>query len=193
MRRAHVLALVVLLGACEHGPQSTSSVDASAPKAETTQGAPTPAVKAKPAASEVYRRPGDPATGIDELAFWGWSEDGRYFAVETYHHGADMVECEGEAELTIFDAEANRPAEDGSASLRSGPNPATIFTMPSGDQSSSGAAGPSPKRNATKSRSSPDMATSDHVWTRHAVKHLGWNLDELGARRLSDRFLQGLE
>ena len=113
MRRAHVLALVVLLGACEHGPQSTSSVDAPAPKAETTQGAPTPAAKAKPAASEVYRRPGDPATGIDELAFWGWSEDGRYFAVETYHHGADMVECEGEAELTIFDAEANRPAEDG--------------------------------------------------------------------------------
>lgn len=60
-----------------------------------------------------YRRTGNAATGVDEFVFWGWSEDGRYYAFETYHHGSFMVSCEGEAELTIVDAQADRYADDG--------------------------------------------------------------------------------
>ena len=63
--------------------------------------------------SEPYRRSGDPASGVDEFIFWGWSADGRYYAFETFHYGSDMANCEGEAELSIVDAQHNRYAEDG--------------------------------------------------------------------------------
>ncbi|MEM9454820.1 MAG: hypothetical protein AAGF11_11620 [Myxococcota bacterium] len=63
--------------------------------------------------ADEYRREGDPAKGVDNFVFWGWSQDGRYYAFETYHHGSSMVSCEGEAELTIVDAQADRYANDG--------------------------------------------------------------------------------
>lgn len=66
-----------------------------------------------PGSAEAYRRRGDPAAGVDAFVFWGWSEDGRYYAFETYHHGSDMANCEGEAELTIVDAQTDRYAPDG--------------------------------------------------------------------------------
>ncbi|MCH9684521.1 MAG: hypothetical protein K0V04_24005, partial [Deltaproteobacteria bacterium] len=62
---------------------------------------------------EPYRRPVDDAAGVDAFVFWGWSADGRYFAFETFHAGSGMANCEGEAELSIVDATADRYAPDG--------------------------------------------------------------------------------
>lgn len=127
MRRAQVVVVMaLLLGACERGPQGTAS-SASAPEAgatppKTGDGPEAPSERsdggedgAAAAAedAEPHRRAGDPAAGVDELVVWGWSPDGRYFAFETYHHGADMVSCEGEAELTVVDVPANATAADG--------------------------------------------------------------------------------
>lgn len=82
----------------ERGPSPASPADAPPP-----QTSPSPA----------YLRPGDIATGVDELVFWGWSADGRRFAFETFHYGAQMANCEGEAELTIVNAATDRYAHDG--------------------------------------------------------------------------------
>lgn len=67
---------------------------------------------------EPFHRPHDATRGADELVFWGWSADGRHFAFETYFRGAGMAECEGEAELTIVDAQTDRYAADGHVVVR---------------------------------------------------------------------------
>ncbi len=67
--------------------------------------------------AQPFRRAGDVTSGVDELVFWGWSADGRYFAFETFHAGAQMARCEGEAELSIVDATTDRYAEDGHIQL----------------------------------------------------------------------------
>ncbi|MCA9710329.1 MAG: hypothetical protein KDK70_31105 [Myxococcales bacterium] len=124
MRRIQVLMTALLLAACERGSQGVAPSDgAGVPKAPAAKDADTKAdtkadAKADtkagaPKADEPYRRAGNPAEGVDEFVFWGWSEDGNYYAFETFHHGADMANCEGEAELSIVDAQADRYAEDG--------------------------------------------------------------------------------
>ena len=131
MRHPAVLGLL-LLGACDRsasdgaaGSNADASADASAVEktAKQTKAAEDPATapaepavaptKSTPDSAGPYRRKGDPAKGVDEFVFWGWSEDDHYYAFETFHHGAQMANCEGEAELTIVDAQTDRYAEDG--------------------------------------------------------------------------------
>lgn len=95
-----------------HAPRTTAEPTAQ-PTAPETKADPEAPDRPSPGPSAAYRRPGDPAAGVDEFVFWGWSEDGRYYAFETQHHGSDMAHCEGEVELTIVDAQADRYAADG--------------------------------------------------------------------------------
>lgn len=135
MRRA-ALGWIVLVGlaACERGSGPSPSASgpserpaAPAPAPDAADGSPLDAgppdagqpPPTEPASeSAPYVREGDAATGIDDFAFWGWSEDGRYYAFETFHAGAGMANCEGEAELSIVDAQTDRYADDGHVRLQ---------------------------------------------------------------------------
>ncbi len=126
------LGLVVGLGGCDRGSRepSPAAPQASAqsaggqpedakspsPATETPDAEPDTKSDTKPRATTAaapYRRPGDVAAGVDDFIFWGWSEDGHYYAFETFHAGPQMANCEGEAELTIVDAHTDRYADDG--------------------------------------------------------------------------------
>lgn len=103
----------------EPGPIPGAKAEPEAPREPKTAAKAPPSKKTR--ASETgpeplrpaYQQRGSARDGTDDLAFWGWSPDGRLFAFETYFHGAQMAECEGEAELTIVDATTDRYAKDG--------------------------------------------------------------------------------
>lgn len=120
---------LTLLGLCAACPatntqeQTTTAVSRARTPNEaeprTPKSAPQkPAASDEPTLGKPFRRPGDVARGYDEFLFWGWSEDGRYFAFETWHAGPGMADCEGEAEFTIVDATTDRYAEDGHLLLK---------------------------------------------------------------------------
>lgn len=119
MRPAHPISVLpllplLLLGACDRGSAPPPSGAPATPTDTPTPAAePEPEPTPAPVASEPYRRAGDSASGVDDFVFWGWSEDARYYAFETFHNGSDMVNCEGEAELAIVDAQTNHYAKDG--------------------------------------------------------------------------------
>lgn len=75
-------------------------------KTTTPAAAPTPP-PAPVAAVGPYTRPGDRAQQRDELSFWGFSADGRRYAIETYYYGPGAAECEGLATLAIIDADTD--------------------------------------------------------------------------------------